>query len=537
MISRVSRFLSRFLSLFFAPVLVPALVRAVVPVLVLSLVLASGCTQHQVPGSPSLDPERFGQTIEAFNRADTGEVANSISDAESRQWMQENIPFFECPDTSFEKTYYFRWWTYRKHIKETPQGFVLTEFLTHVNHAGAYNTISCALGHHLMEGRWLRNQRYLDEYIRFWFRGNNGGPQPHFHQFSSWVADALFQKYLVDFDRAFIVDLLPDLVADYEHWESEKMLPGGLFWQYDVRDGMEESISGSRTEKNIRPTINSYMEGNARAISNIASMAGKKDTSRLYLEKADRLKGLIRQRLWDEEATFFKVRMESGELSGAREAIGFIPWYFQIPAESQNGAWLQVLDSSGFKAPMGLTTAERRHPLFRSHGVGTCEWDGAVWPFATSQTLVAMANFIRNYDQSVLTPADYFEDLRTYACAHEKRGKPYIGEYHDEINGTWLKGDNPRSRYYNHSTFCDLVISGLVGVIPRMDSTIVIDPLVPRNTWPWFALDRVRYHGHNLSVFWDETGERYHLGKGLFLFVDGELAAHSPELQKISARY
>jgi len=40
-------------------------------------------------------------------------------------------------------------------------------------------------------------------------------------------------------------------------------LTNGLFWQYDVRDGMEESISGSRTNKNLRPTINSYMFGNA----------------------------------------------------------------------------------------------------------------------------------------------------------------------------------------------------------------------------------------------------------------------------------
>jgi hypothetical protein len=45
-------------------------------------------------------------------------------------------------------------------------------------------------------------------------------------------------------------------------------------------------------------------------------------------------------------------------------------------------AWKEVLDPNGFKATFGLTTAERRHPKFRLHGVGGCEWDGAVWPFA-----------------------------------------------------------------------------------------------------------------------------------------------------------
>jgi hypothetical protein len=60
-------------------------------------------------------------------------------------------------------------------------------------------------------------------------------------------------------------------------------------------------------------------------------------------------------------------------------------------------AWLQVIDEKGFSAPFGLTTAEQRHPAFRSHGVGKCEWDGAVWPFATSQTLTSMANLLNDY--------------------------------------------------------------------------------------------------------------------------------------------
>ena len=52
------------------------------------------------------------------------------------------------------------------------------------------------------------------------------------------------------------------------------VLANGLFWQYDVRDGMEESISGSRTKKNVRPPLNSYMFGNARAVAAIARLAG-----------------------------------------------------------------------------------------------------------------------------------------------------------------------------------------------------------------------------------------------------------------------
>ncbi|MGB8226682.1 MAG: glycosyl hydrolase family 65 protein [Sedimentisphaerales bacterium] len=483
-----------------------------------------------------LDAEIFKHYVDYFNSIEDEPVVNAVSNAESWPWMKENIPLFECPDKEFEQIYYYRWWTYRKHIKETPDGFVLTEFITPVKHAGVYNTISCALGHHLYEGRWLKNQKYLDDYVKFWFRGNSGGPQPHFHKYSSWLADALYNRYLVSNDKTFLLDLFSDLAKDYQQWEKERLLDNGLFWQYDVRDGMEESISGSRKEKNIRPTINSYMYGNAKAISKIAEMAGQKELSNEYNKKAVQFKKLVEKKLWDKNAKFFKVRLESGKLSDAREEIGFIPWYFDLPGKGFEAAWLQVLDPNGFKALFGLTTAERRHPKFRTHGVGGCEWDGAVWPFATSQTLMAMANVLRNYHQSYISSKDYFDALLTYAKSHRKNDKPYIGEYQDENTGVWLKGDNPRSRYYNHSAFCDLIISGLIGLCPRNDNVISVHPLVPADTWKWFALDKIYYHGKIITIIWDQTGEKYKQGKGLFVYADGKLITHSDSLKKVEGK-
>ena len=186
--------------------------------------------------------------------------------------MLQNIPLFECPDGAVEEIYYFRWWSYRKHIKQTPAGFVVTEFLKPVKHAGIYNTISCAFGHHLADGRWLRDQRFLDDYAHFWLRGNHGGSQPHLHKYSNWAAAAVYERFLVNADASFVTNLLPDLVADYRAWQREHSRSDGLFWQYDVRDGMEESISGSRSNKNARITINSYMFANAQAIAAIARL-------------------------------------------------------------------------------------------------------------------------------------------------------------------------------------------------------------------------------------------------------------------------
>jgi hypothetical protein len=113
------------------------------------------------------------------------------------------------------------------------------------------------------------------------------------------------------------------------------------------------------------------------------------------------------------------------------------------------------------------------------------------------------------------------------------RGRPYIGEYLDESTGYWLEGDQERSRYYNHSTFNDLLITGVVGLVPRMDDLIEIDPLIPPDQWDWFCLDRVQYRDQVLTILWDRDGSRYNRGKGLQLFVNGHKAAGSETLEKI----
>ena len=508
-----------------------------------------------------LKPAAFAHHIEHCNTMEPEIVVNHIPNSNSWTWLQKNIPLFECPDPDIEQIYYFRWWSFRKHIKQTPKGFVITEFLTPVNHAGEFNTISCATSLHLAEGRWLRDDRYLNDYTQFWLRGNTGKPQPHFHKFSSWFAAAAWDRYLVNGDKKFLVKSLPDLVADYRTWETERELTNGLFWQYDVRDGMEESISGSRTAKNIRPTINSYMFANARAIANIATVDGKTKLAAEFTAKAAALKRLIQQNLWDTNANFFKVLVASTNssvtsvpyiLSDAREAIGYIPWMFNLPdpAPSHATAFAQLTNPQGFSAAFGLTTAERRHPQFRNRGVGTCEWDGAIWPFASSQILYAFANYLRQPSVDSLAPigresqgeranslteSDYFCSFLTYARSQYVHGKPYIGEYLDEVTGDWINR-NDRSRYYNHSTYADLLITGVIGLIPRADDIVEINPLLPHDTWDWFCLDGVKYHGRMLTVLWDKDGSRYGHGAGLRIFADGKPIASSEKLKCITGK-
>ena len=483
--------------------------------------------------SAVLKADDFKHYVDNFNTMEDENIAQAIPNAESWNWMKKNIPLFECPQKNMEEMFYFRWWTLRKHIKQTPTGYAFTEFLVSRNYADKYNLISSALGHHIYEARWLRDPKYLNDYLHVWYRGNEGKPMSKLRKFSSWTADALYHKYLADGNKDYLLDMFPDLQTDYSAWEGDHRLASGLYWQGDVQDGMEETISGGRKKQYARPTINSYMYGNAMALADIAALKGDNALKSKYLLKADTLKKLIQTQLWNKDSLFFETLREPGKLAQAREAVGFLPWYFNLPDKGYEVAWKQLTNPKGFSAPFGLTTAERRHPEFRTRGVGKCEWDGAVWPFATSQTLTAMANLLNNYSQNAVSDSVYFSLLNQYVESMHYRSRPYVGEYLDEVTGYWLKGDQERSRYYNHSTFNDLIITGLVGLRPRADETIEINPLIPEKQWDWFCLDNVPYHGKNLTIVWDKTGGKYNLGKGFMLFVNGEKVATSATLKRI----
>jgi hypothetical protein len=177
---------------------------------------------------------------------------------------------------------------------------------------------------------------------------------------------------LVNGDRALGTALLPAMKANYKAWEDAQQDPNGLFWSIDTRDAMEKSISGD----GYRPTLNSYMYADARAIADIAASAGDRQAVAEFNHKADNLHDLIETRLWNPKDQFYEVvspAADSGirkqkkfidpgtnlQFSGVREQIGYIPWMYDIPAASHAVAWKQLFDPQGFDGKYGATTAER----------------------------------------------------------------------------------------------------------------------------------------------------------------------------------
>ncbi|MBL9166822.1 MAG: discoidin domain-containing protein [Verrucomicrobiales bacterium] len=516
------------------------------PALSAALVLMCGAVDQGF-GQPILDKRKLWS-------------AQTFWDNQDVDWFVENIPFLETPDPELDATYYYRWEVLTKHLTygSPNTGYCFTEFIDRPFWSGTYGAISCPAGHQLYEARWLRDPLVARDYAKYWFK--TPGAQPR--NYSTWLGDAVWAVHQVHPDRSFTTSLLPSLRENYRGWEKKHFTPEvGLFWQTGHDDGMEFNINSRQTQDILRgapayrTTLNSYMWADAKAIESIATLAGDAAIASEFASKALGIKTNLQARLWDAERSFFfplsqreeqrdghvvkvgTLTYQSGQFAGSpygRELHGYVPWQFNLLDPGFEDAWKFLMDREGFLADFGPLTAERRDPLFKVTDT-CCWWSGQSWPYATTQTLLGLANVLNQGRPAPVTRDDYYRLLRTYALTHRKDGKPYIAEAVHPDTGSWKGYDNyNHSEHYFHSGFADLVITGLIGLRPRADDIVEVNPLAPAS-WDYFALDGVRYHGHELAITWDRTGERYGKGAGFQLWMDGSRRAIEPTLTQLTA--
>ena len=490
------------------------------------------------------------------------------------EWMKNQIPYFDCPDDKFKEIYYFRWFVFQLHLKKRGDYFFITEFLKKVGWSDPNNVINCPAGHHIYEGRWLDEPEYMNSYLKYYMFSDRARPR----QYTTWICDAAYQYYLIHPSQTFLADILNELV---NHWNlvSKKYKVESyhdMYWSEDWMDGMEYQIGGS----GIRSSINSYLYGGAKSISKMAGISGNAQIENKYDSIAVKIKENVQKYLWSERAGFFltykniegwnwdegygKSRRETAknwkqiqqlnQLVDVRELIGYIPWYFNLP--DNEGKYMQAWkyfndDTTGFRAENGLSTAAKSHPFHcrmghRNNQQGECSggahWDGPMWPFAETQTLVALANVLNNYDQDVVTKNDYYNELEKYTLTqyqcydNSPEPRPWIGQsanYKGKDHNGMARWNLKNPNFYNHSGYCDLVISGLVGFRPREDDSFIVNPLIPENSWDYFCLDGLKYRDKYITILYDKTGKKYNKGVGLLIYIDGLLKASAPQLQKL----
>ena len=486
-------------------------------------------------------------------------------------WYQRNIPFIEIDDPQIQQIYFYRWKLFRSHIREIgEQGQTTIEFLPPVPWARKpWEDLNDSTSFHLLEGRWMRDPSVIDSLINHAYAG--GGNDRHF---SEWIASAANSTTLVTGDPGPALKHLEAMESIYNQWTDHFDREKGLYWIEPLLDATEYTISSidasgaGFTDKpspdqnrngftqgfSYRPSINSYQYANALAIARLAKLQGKPEVAEVFERRAAAIRNAVQNQLWNVGFGHFTDRYQrstenvtANDFVRGRELVGYTPWMFELPDKDESDryatAWEHVLNPNQLGGRFGMRTVEPTYAKYmqqyRYEGARPeCQWNGPSWPFQTSQTLTGMANLLNDYPPAfpAVTASDYLRLLRQFTQQHYlSPGHPDIEEDYNPDTGKPIVGLE-RSHHYSHSTYVDLVLNGLIGIRPRTDEVLEINPLVPEHDQKpirYFALEHVAYHGHDIGVIYDRDGSRYKVGSGLSVFIDGKRAAGPKPLGKL----
>ncbi len=301
------------------------------------------------------------------------------------QWYKDNIPLVDTPDTNINGVYYYRWSTHKRALRYTTAGagYIATEYDNPVWYSGvnSYSGLPDAAGYHILDGRWLRNRTYMDDYINYWVSGAGVATS---RSYSEWITSAAYQRYLVTGDATQLRANLAQFIKLYNSWSSN-LTPNitvngasttdSLYFQSPLLDATEFTETSFRSTDafgggaGFRPTINSYQYANALAISKIAALAGDTTNAGAFAARATALKAAVQHALWDPQRQFF-MHVYNADATNAgiagtrttwREAMGFAPWAFELPDATYSTAWQYLTDPRRFAGAFGPYTLERVH--------------------------------------------------------------------------------------------------------------------------------------------------------------------------------
>ena len=488
--------------------------------------------------------------------------------ANDTPWYTPRIPLFTSSLPTLNAVYYYRWSLYRAHQRDLgPDGYITTEFLNDVSwQTQPYASLVDATGFHLREGRWCRDQRYNQDYVKFMLDDERGD----MYQFSEWVADSVWAGYLVDGDIEGAVAKLDRLVDVFEGWKGNMTEAGtggfdggkGLFWIQPLTDATEYTVAsidasggfdGFTGGGAFRPSVNSYQYANAFALARLAGLKGDHALEEEYRNRASAIKANVQESLWNSTFEHFidRYRVDNENVTywdfiRGRELVGYVPWTHDLPDDNETlaRAWTHFLDSERFAGSNGLRTNEPSYEYFmhqyRYEGSQPeCQWNGPAWPYQITQVLTGLANLLDHYpvasSTGIVTCKEYTDLLVQYAELHynpDRGGVLDLEENYDADTGRPIVG-LARSPHYFHSGFIDLVLSGFVGIRPRADDVLEVNPLADQDSVSFFRAERILYHGHEVAVQWDASGQQYGAA-GLTIEINGEIVASAPDLTRLT---
>jgi hypothetical protein len=151
---------------------------------------------------------------------------------------------------------------------------------------------------------------------------------------------------------------------------------------------------------------------------------------------------------------------------------------------------------------------------------------------------------LKHYDQESVQPRHFMELLERYTelvypgvHPNDPHWRPNAHEYYSkwEPHAQPLRPKPSDISHDFHSMYLSLIVEGAIGLTPRRDRRIELQPLAQQ--WDYFVLDGLRHRGRDLTIVWDRPGDgppRYDgYPEGFSLYIDDQVAFTRPALDHV----
>ena len=443
-------------------------------------------------------------------------------------WWVENIPYMWVSDPLIQKMIAYRWWITRANTVDA--GTVNYPFPTAMEGVFGYNNaIVNAVPWQMDEMRYLRSP--LLEYGTWAdavfaaqggiFRDNPAGvwgvkPQHYISQ-AGWESYKIHGGQ-IDFLEAMANAGAKDVIGTQETFDPD----GDYLYdiQYDAWDN--DTASLAMTGKQERIDTASLTWSNANAVSEMYHAAGNEKEAKRYKELADNIKSANLANSWDIVTQQFLMKMSvTDKFNPFRDINNYYGFMMgMIPQNTEYDNALRVWnDEKEFPAwPMYVSNSKDYNTIQNDNRYTDRSRNYS--PGNIAITLKMFASAIKNYNTSAITAKSFGELLEKYTGICFVNNNSNFPDTNEFWNGD--TGNPYRSWIHHnfHSQYNTLLIENVMGITPRDDRIIELNPIdIGLES---FKLSELRYHDMDISVVFDKNGYQ--------LFVQGELVTKLSKL-------
>ena len=491
---------------------------------------------------------------------------------EYNEFWHKTVPYIDTPSASVNKAIDYRFWLERYNVLDANiPGYDYQYPVTIEGVLGYNNAIALTQCMHLDDTKWQRTARLpYGQLLSVGassggsaFLDNPGNRRCWNNHYGQYIAASGLEAFRVHGgDKKLALTLARwfegDAKGQLEHYgnhTSPSTPPAKLIaYRSNYMTGNDADTVSMHYHGIGRYKMhaeNAYVFGAAKAASDMYALAGDREKSREMAELAEDIRADILHYLWCEKCHAFETRaVEPGEdfvvhneaqpnLVPHKECNSYNYFALGVPPTDPESlvkyreAYRHLADPEEFPIFPYYTASQRDN----KENPGSNNFSNI--NFTVQARAYESALRVYDRDHKYVTPEMLSSMVEWCAWNMYPDGGdvryPNNSEFFnaDRAADPCGKGDYYRSWIYHNilGNYNYIFIEDMAGLRPRFDGVIELDPIDFGYTH--FAVDNLRYHGRDISVFYNADGAYSDVPRGYSLYLDGEHAFTVSALSRV----